>query len=75
MKPTMPPLLTTCLVARLLGVSGRTVIMWADKGILAVERTASGVRLFKSSDVEALALKRAAAPKLRSKASADAART
>ena len=39
-------------------VSPQTVRTWADQGKLNVIRTAGGMRLFKRSEVEALAQKR-----------------
>ena len=42
--------------ARLLGLSGQTVIILADRGVLRIAaKTARGGRLFKANDVERLA--------------------
>ena len=45
-------LLTKAEVARRAGVTPAAVRLWADRGRLAVERTRSGIRLFRSADVE-----------------------
>jgi DNA-binding transcriptional MerR regulator len=42
----MQPLLLTGQVARVAGVSEETVRQWTNKGWLATERTASGIRLY-----------------------------
>jgi len=45
--------------ARLLGLSGQTVIILADRGVLRIAaKTARGGRLFKANDVERLARNR-----------------
>ena len=41
-------------------VTPATVRAWADRGLLRVERTRSGMRLFRRSDVEQLARERKA---------------
>ena len=49
------PLLTTREVAQRMGVSLRTVQLWADAGLLAAVRTPGGHRRIRQSAVETLA--------------------
>jgi DNA-binding transcriptional MerR regulator len=50
----MDALLTCALVARMANVTPETVRAWERRGVLPARRTASGIRLFKPADVEAL---------------------
>jgi excisionase family DNA binding protein len=50
--------LTTSHVARRLGVSDRTIALWAASGKLPHTTTTSGMRLFRARDVERLAHER-----------------
>lgn len=50
-----PSLLTTCQVAKALGVSHQTVVNWANQGDLASSRTVGGHRRFLPTDVAAVA--------------------
>jgi excisionase family DNA binding protein len=47
-------------VARMADVSADTVRAWADKGVLPVAKTPSGVRFFRRRDVDAFLAKRRA---------------
>lgn len=51
-------ILTVCAVARELSVVPQRVRQLADEGKIPVQRTASGLRLFRASDVERLRLER-----------------
>jgi excisionase family DNA binding protein len=44
-------LMTKGEVARVAGVTPVTIRAWADAGLLPVERTSSGIRLFRRDDV------------------------
>jgi excisionase family DNA binding protein len=46
--------------SKVAGVSTSTVRLWGDQGKLTVIRTAGGMRLFRRSEVEAIAHKRQA---------------
>jgi len=50
----MKDLLTTAQVAKLAGVTPRTVRNWAEAGKLTVERTSGGHRRFSRREVEKL---------------------
>jgi predicted site-specific integrase-resolvase len=52
-------LLPCALVARLANVTTETVRSWDRRGVLKALRTASGMRLFRREDVDALIAKRA----------------
>jgi hypothetical protein len=54
------PILTTADTARMLERNENTVRRWTDTGRLKAERTASGVRIFRRDEVEALAAELAA---------------
>jgi DNA-binding transcriptional MerR regulator len=51
--------LTTSSVARILGVSTRTIVCWSDAGMLNPTRGASGWRYFSQDEVERFAKERA----------------
>jgi DNA-binding transcriptional MerR regulator len=46
--------LTCALVARMANVTPETVRSWERRGLLRAQRTASGIRLFRRGDVDAL---------------------
>ena len=60
MKPKSNEFLLTNEVARILLVTPQTVRTLNRKGLLPAEKTATGVRIFRSPAVEALARHRAA---------------
>jgi len=62
MKSEASKYLLTTEAARLLGVSENTVRLWANAGRLGAERTATGVRLFRRSEVEDLSAERSEQP-------------
>jgi DNA-binding transcriptional MerR regulator len=51
--------------SKIADVSPQTVRSWGDQGKLSVIRTAGGMRLFKRSEVEALAAERKETEKIR----------
>ena len=51
--------LTTSSAARILGVSTRTVVAWANAGLLSPTRAASGWRYFSQNEIERFANERA----------------
>lgn len=53
--------------ARILGVSADTIRAWCDSGQLRCERTSSGHRLVRRSEVERVATERSAEPQTRRK--------
>lgn len=57
----MAEFLTPHEVAHLAGVTPASVRSWADKGLLPVTRTGSGLRLFRQADVTSFLAARAAA--------------
>ena len=58
MKDINTQFLTTAPAARLPGIAGRTLILWADRGLVPVVRTATGIRLYTRGDIKALAERR-----------------